>query len=566
MNERFGKLILINTEGPDQEFELAKSSVSLGRAATNDITINDTRVSRAHARLDNEETGLTLVDLGSANGTWVNGRRVGRATLVPGDTLGLGSHQFKYSVEDPSQDVGITKIDTQVELNENLEEDFLPMVINETRNPSLVIRNDERTWKVELKDLDHALIGRDESCEVHLDAENVSRRHAEVQRRGDQFLLKDLGSANGVWHRSERIEEHLLEDGDSFQIGPAQIVFKKGFDDQALTLVGQPALTPAGRRTVIFVPGLMGSELWLGNDRVWPSLKAFFSNPDMFVLPSDIPLEPRKIVDEVVIVPNLIKQDQYNRLGDYLVDELEFQREVNFIEFPYDWRQDLRESAAKLGKRIEEIPLDQPIVIVGHSLGTLVTRYYVEVLGADPRVERIILMGGPHKGTVKALVGMLEAPEVLPFGLMGERIRRVMMTFPSSYQILPEYPVGKDQHGRPVNFLEDEGWLEEDFHPLLKNGLAFRQELNPGQAVPAVSIFGYGIKTMASVSVMRDEGGTLKNLGYRSEPAGDGGILEESAILEGSEIHPVHQHHGSLFVDNDVKMRLKIELTRPFEG
>ncbi len=35
-------------------------------------------------------------------------------------------------------------------------------------------------------------------------------------------------------------------------------------------------------------------------------------------------------------------------------------------------------------------------------------------------------------------------------------------------------------------------------------------------------------------------------------------------MLEGSEIHPVQQYHGSLFVDNDVKMRLKLELTRPF--
>ncbi len=39
-------------------------------------------------------------------------------------------------------------------------------------------------------------------------------------------------------------------------------------------------------------------------------------------------------------------------------------------------------------------------------------------------------------------------------------------------------------------------------------------------------------------------------------------MLEHSAYLPGSEIHPVHQHHGSLFVDNDVKMRLKLELMR----
>ncbi len=46
------------------------------------------------------------------------------------------------------------------------------------------------------------------------------------------------------------------------------------------------------------------------------------------------------------------------------------------------------------------------------------------------------------------------------------------------------------------------------------------------------------------------------------EPGGDGTIPEHSAVLEGSEIHPVRQQHGALFVDSDVKMRLKLELTR----
>jgi len=40
--------------------------------------------------------------------------------------------------------------------------------------------------------------------------------------------------------------------------------------------------------------------------------------------------------------------------------------------------------------------------------------------------------------------------------------------------------------------------------------------------------------------------------------------LEQSAYLPGSDIHPVQQHHGTLFVDNDVRMRLKLELTRAF--
>ena len=77
-------------------------------------------------------------------------------------------------------------------------------------------------------------------------------------------------------------------------------------------------------------------------------------------------------------------------------------------------------------------------------------------------------------------------------------------------------------------------------------------------------IFGYGIKTIAEVNVVRDPSGKLEHVDYLSEAIGDGSVLEKSAFLPGSEIHPVRQHHGTLFVDNDVKMRLKVELTRPY--
>jgi len=266
----------------------------------------------------------------------------------------------------------------------------------------------------------------------------------------------------------------------------------------------------------------------------------------------------------LVIVPNLIKQDQYNRLGDYLVEELNYSRGVDFFEFPYDWRQDVRISARQLSEHIDSISSKQPLIIIAHSLGTMVSRYYIEKLGGHKRVERVILMGGPHKGAVKGLASMLVAPEILPFGIMGERMREILMSFPSSFQILPDYVVGTDQHGVNINFLENEDWLDPKYLPLLQLGKEFRAELATSASIPSVAIFGYGIKTITEVSVVRDDQGKLQNVDYIYENIGDGSVLEHSAFLSGCEIHPVHQHHGSLFIDNDVKMRLKLELTRPY--
>jgi pimeloyl-ACP methyl ester carboxylesterase len=246
------------------------------------------------------------------------------------------------------------------------------------------------------------------------------------------------------------------------------------------------------------------------------------------------------------------------------VEELNYRRGVDFFEFPYDWRQDVRTSARQLGQLVESLPTIQPVVIIAHSLGTMVSRYYIERLGGYQRIERAILMGGPHKGAVKGLVSMLVAPNVLPFGIMGERLRQIVLTFPSSYQILPDYAVGNDQQGAKINFIEDESWLDTEHIPLLKLGKDFRKELGATASIPSVSIFGYGIKTISDVSVTRDTHGKLQKVDYLSRNVGDGSVMEQSAFLPGSDIHPVRQHHGSLFVDNDVKMRLKVELTRPY--
>lgn len=71
---------------------------TLGRAARADFIVNAPLVSRLHCRLAADATGaLQVEDLGSTNGTSVNGKRVDRATLEDGDTLGVGRVDFKVS-------------------------------------------------------------------------------------------------------------------------------------------------------------------------------------------------------------------------------------------------------------------------------------------------------------------------------------------------------------------------------------------------------------------------------------------------------------------------------------
>lgn len=85
------RLIARRGPQPNQVYELTAEVSNLGRDITNDIVINDREVSRHHLRLMLSSDGLTIEDLGSTNGTFVNGKRVtGSISLKNGDMLGLG--------------------------------------------------------------------------------------------------------------------------------------------------------------------------------------------------------------------------------------------------------------------------------------------------------------------------------------------------------------------------------------------------------------------------------------------------------------------------------------------
>ena len=72
-------------------YPLEAQEITIGRDSTNMVAINDAQVSRRHARMELRGTAYVIQDLGSTNGTFVNGTRVsGMQVLNPGDTVAFG--------------------------------------------------------------------------------------------------------------------------------------------------------------------------------------------------------------------------------------------------------------------------------------------------------------------------------------------------------------------------------------------------------------------------------------------------------------------------------------------
>ena len=66
-------------------------------------------------------------------------------------------------------------------------------------------------------------IGRSASCDVVLDDDSVSRRHAEIALRGGVCVIRDLGSCNGTWVNGRAVRRARLRRGDELQLGETHI-------------------------------------------------------------------------------------------------------------------------------------------------------------------------------------------------------------------------------------------------------------------------------------------------------------------------------------------------------
>jgi len=210
------KLRLTFTSGTREgsSLELAGSVFRMGRSQECAVwTPSDAMVSAQHAKVVRLPTGYVLIDIESTNGTYLNGRRIQRATLADGDIVGLGAGgpQVRIDVLSPER-AAVASAATVV----------IP------RFGELAGR---KTQGARVKD--HVLeagvsvLGRDPAAQVHLDSPIVSRRHARLTRQGETVTVEDLDSANGTYLNGRRVARSEVAPGDLLVVGPFQLVVER---------------------------------------------------------------------------------------------------------------------------------------------------------------------------------------------------------------------------------------------------------------------------------------------------------------------------------------------------
>ncbi|MEM6327792.1 MAG: FHA domain-containing protein, partial [Bacteroidota bacterium] len=205
--------------------------VVLGREG--DVEITDDQVSRRHARLDAASGTLTLTDLGSANGTFVNDERIESAPLPSGGTVRLGRVVVEITVhadetvfvdaEPPPADETVVVDDDGTVVADSLQVPLPPSA------PDLVIAwtNTETDASAQREMTAPVTIGSRDDADLRLADGRVSRRHAvlhvDTEAGGATIRVEDQGSSNGTFHEGQRITSATLGESGTVRLGPYRV-------------------------------------------------------------------------------------------------------------------------------------------------------------------------------------------------------------------------------------------------------------------------------------------------------------------------------------------------------
>lgn len=345
---------------------------------------------------------------------------------------------------------------------------------------------------------------------------------------------------------------------------------------------------------LLIIPGLMGSELKLNDQLIWPNLISMTTNPGNDFL-DPLAFNPQgEPVNGLVVKGDILSGINYY-FGDYhysdlLQNDLEkagYKKNQNYFVMSYDWRFGLNRIEPLLKQKIENILAQtgaNKIDIVAHSLGGLVAKEYIREEG-ESKIGKMIFVGVPHLGSAVAARSLLFGDNFNIPLLNSSEVHKIVQNMPSLYDLLPG----------PEYFKKYAGFYDDLTNSDSKNILNYEQSknfllglnknarlLNSSQAshlqldnlgftsMNIFNIVGCGTPTLKTISKMYyGENNLVKKIfnqpKYRiNMDNGDGTVLINSAGLNISPNQqfyvPGVQHNQLLSADGGRKTIMSILL------
>ncbi len=231
------KIILKFKESVQNEILLEKEIVTIGRNLSNDICIDNLAVSSFHAKIIKEGDQFIIEDLKSTNGTFVNKKKIAKASLHDNDTIIIGKHTLIFLLPE-EEDVDKTlemkkpRIDKTMVLDTKAHKEMLkalgtgrPSGVKEKIGGFTVI--DGPTDKPEYELTDRlTTIGKIQTAGIRLKGIFAPKIAAYVNRTTEGYFVSPSSSGKKLILNGKPLEgKYELKDGDILEVGKVRLQF-----------------------------------------------------------------------------------------------------------------------------------------------------------------------------------------------------------------------------------------------------------------------------------------------------------------------------------------------------
>ena len=301
---------------------------------------------------------------------------------------------------------------------------------------------------------------------------------------------------------------------------------------------------------IVLLPGITGSVLQKDGKDVWAisggaavqALTSLGKSIKRLELDGDDPdaddlgdgVTAPRVIPDAHLIPGLWKIDGYGKVSQTIRREFDVTPGVNFFEFAYDWRRDNRVHARRLAResqvwlkswRERSGNKDAKLVLIGHSMGGIICRQFLELHEGWKSTRLFISFGTPYRGSLNGLnfVANGMTKKLGPVTLLN--LTDVLRSFTSVYQLLPIYPCIDAGGGELVRVTEVDGV----------------PGLDPQRARAALDFhrtIQQAVEEHSDDAEYREHGPTIKPIAGVFQPTA------QSARLEGGKLRTLRTYDG----------------------